>query len=684
MAKNLVIVESPTKAKTIGKFLGRNYKIMASIGHLRDLPKSKFGVDIKNDFEPQYIKVVGKAKIINEIKKEAQKVDNVYLASDPDREGEAIAWHLSYLLDLDINEKNRVVFREITKESVKNALKNPRKIDMNLVDAQQARRILDRIVGYQLSPVLWKKVKSGLSAGRVQSVALKLIVDRENEIKKFISEEYWTIEFASKINNINFSSEYIGDLISNKLKEVKLSSEKEADKIIYDLSDNYIVLDKQVSERKRKPYEPFTTSTLQQEASKKLYFTTSKTMSLAQQLYEGINIGNSAVGLITYMRTDSTRLSDSIIDESIKFIKENYGKNYASKGRRYNNKKTNSQDAHEAVRVSSIYRVPSDIRQYLSDDQYKLYRLIWERTLQSQMAESKYLSTRYDFENNGHIFRTNGSVTTFDGFTKVWKINDKSIELPNLEKGQEITIDSINKNQHFTKPKSRFTEASLVKELERNGIGRPSTYASIIKSLLNRHYVEFENKNLFPTEIGFNVIDLLLQYFKDIINEDFTADMESKLDKIEDDSENWKDILRKFYNEFEPKLSKAMLDKQDYKIKDEPTGEICPECGGKLLYKKGKNGKFIGCENFPNCKYTKNIIKSLEVKCPKCSGKIIEKVSKRGKIFYGCENFPNCDWASWDKPTGEICSECGDLIIHRKNRNEDTVICHNEDCKSNK
>lgn len=685
MAKNLIIVESPTKAKTIGKYLGSNYKIMASIGHLRDLPKSRMGVDIENNFEPEYIKVRGKATTINAIKKEAEKADNIYLASDPDREGEAIAWHLAFLLNLDLNNKNRIVFHEITKDAIKEAIKHPRKIDLSLVDAQQARRVLDRIVGYKLSPILWKKVKNGLSAGRVQSVALKLIVDREREIEAFVPEEYWSIKLFSNVNKINFEGLYQGELENNKLKMIKLNNEEEVDKIISKLSyDKFKIYDKIVQEKYRNPYAPFTTSTLQQEASKRLYFSTSKTMSVAQQLYEGINIGEGNEGLISYMRTDSTRLSKSIVEDACKFIKENYGKEYASKGNSYSKIKTNAQDAHEAVRVSSIYRTPDSIRKYLTDDQFKLYRLIWERTVASQMQASKYLSTRYDIINNEQIFRANGSIVVFDGFTKVWNINDQSIELPDMDIGFEFSSEKIEKNQHFTKPRARFTEASLVKELEKNGIGRPSTYSSIIKSLLSRQYVNFDNKSLYPTKVGFNVIDLLLEYFDNIIDEDFTAKMETELDEIEELNTDWKKLLNSFYKEFEPKLKEAQKSSDEFKIKDKPTGEKCPECGKNLLYKKGRNGDFIGCENFPECKFTKSIIKKTGVICPNCSGNIIEKVSKRGKIFFGCENYPKCEYSVWDKPTGEKCPECGNLIVHKKTRKIDLIMCSNTECKTNR
>lgn len=685
MAKNLVIVESPTKAKTLSKFLGRNYKVMASIGHLRDLPKSKFGVDIEDNFEPQYINVRGKAKIINEIKKEASKAENVFLASDPDREGEAIAWHLAYLLDLSLSDKNRVVFNEITKEAVLDAMKHPRKIDLNLVDAQQARRVLDRIVGYELSPILWKKVKSGLSAGRVQSVALKLIIDREKEIKDFIPKEYWSIIMDAKVDKQDFSAAYYGKYAKDKLEEVKISNEKEADTIINSLGKEYEVIDKNVSKRKRNPYQPFTTSTLQQEAAKRLYFTTSKTMSVAQQLYEGINVGSGSVGLITYMRTDSTRLSSSIIGESLAYIKENFGAKYASSGRSYSKKKSNSQDAHEAVRVSSINRTPQSIEKYLTKDQFKLYRLIWERTLQSQMKASEYLSTRYDIKNADHIFRANGSIIVFDGFTKVWSINDQTIELPDMEIGDKFSHEKIEKNQHFTKPKARYTEASLVKELEKNGIGRPSTYSSIIRSLLSRNYVNFEQKSLLPTEVGFKVNDLLQEYFEEVINKKFTADLENKLDSIEEDEIEWKVLISQFYDKFKPNLDNALkANKDEFAIKDKAINEKCPLCGHELLEKSGRNGKFIGCSNFPECKYTRSIVKSLGIKCPKDGGDIVEKVSKRGKVFYGCSNYPKCDWASWDKPTGEICDKCGDLMVHRKNRNTDAILCNNPDCETNK
>lgn len=684
MGKDLIIVESPTKAKTIGRFLGSKYKIMASIGHLRDLPKSKMGVEIDNDFEPQYINVRGKAKTINEIKKAAKDADNIYLASDPDREGEAIAWHLAYLLGLDLEDKNRVVFNEITKDAVKEAIYKPRKIDQSLVDAQQARRVMDRIVGYELSPILWKKVKSGLSAGRVQSVALKLIVDREEEINKFIPEEYWSIEAFSKQDKIDFELRYFGRFVEGKLKAKKLPKEKDADDILKNIDkDSFKVIDKSTSKKSRKPNKPFTTSTLQQEASKRLNFSTSKTMSIAQQLYEGISIGKEGTqGLISYMRTDSTRLSDTIVKQALDFINKEYGKEYAGPGNNYSAKGNNTQDAHEAVRVSSINRTPYSIRDYLTDDQFKLYRLIWQRTVASQMTNSQFMATRYDFDNNGEIFKASGSVMIFDGYTKVMPTQDTSIILPDLAIGQTIKANDIQKTQHFTKPKPRYTEASLVKKLEENGIGRPSTYSSIIRSITSRKYVDFENKSLYPTDLGISVNNLLIEYFSSIINEQFTAKMESELDRIEADELQWKELMREFYKEFKVDLDNAKQSAEKVEIKLEKTGEKCPECGKDLIYRDGRNGKFIGCSGFPECKFTKAIIKDTGVKCPKCGGKIVEKISKRGKVFYGCNNFPKCDYATWDKPTGETCPKCGDLMVHRKNRHMDKIICNNEECEN--
>lgn len=678
MAKNLVIVESPTKAKSITRMLGSNYKVRATYGHLRDLPKSKLGVDIEDDFEPKYIKVRGKAKTINALKKEAESVDKVYLATDPDREGEAISWHLQYLLGLDKNELNRVEFHEITKNNVKNAIKNPRKIDQNLVDSQQARRIMDRIVGYEISPILWKRVKSGLSAGRVQSVALKLIVDKQREIDSFVPEEYWTITAKHKESKIEFESEFYG----SKSKKMKISNENGAEKILNRIDKNkFEVFDIQKTKKKRKPQKPYTTSTLQQDASNKLGFSTKYTMSLAQQLFEGIDLGDKGrVGLITYMRTDATRLSNEIIGESLSYIKEKFGEKYASKGNSYSKKSKTSQDAHEAIRPTSIYNDPISVKEYLTDQQYKLYKLIWTRVVASQMTDYEYLSTSISFDSNGVIFKTNGKITLFDGFMKVSNAKENENILPDLKKGDIIKALDIKKDQHFTKPSANYTEASLVKTLEEYGIGRPSTYSSTIASIISRNYVEFEQRKILPTKLGIRVNDFLQESFDDIINVEFTAKMEDELDKIAQDEVYWKDVLKSFYEGFEKDLKQVSKDRTDYKVKDKVLDEKCPKCGHPLAEKHGRNGKFIGCTNFPECDFTKSIIKTTGVKCPECeNGEIIEKVSKKGKRFYGCSNFPKCDYATWDPPTGEKCPKCGDLLVHKKNRSTDEIKCNSCD-----
>ena len=678
MAKNLVIVESPTKAKSITKMLGSNYKVRATYGHLRDLPKSKLGVDIEDNFEPKYIKVRGKAKTINALKKEAGSVEKVYLATDPDREGEAISWHLQYLLDLDDNDLNRVEFHEITKNNVKNAIKNPRKIDQNLVDSQQARRIMDRIVGYEISPILWKRVKSGLSAGRVQSVALKLIVDKQKEIDSFVPEEYWTITAKHKESKIEFDSEFYG----TKSKKMKISNENGAEKILNRIDkDKFEVVDIQKTKKKRKAQKPYTTSTLQQDASNKLGFSTKYTMSLAQQLFEGIDLGQKGrVGLITYMRTDATRLSNEIIGESLSYIKEKFGQKYASKGNSYSKKAKTSQDAHEAIRPTSIYNDPISVKEYLTDQQYKLYKLIWTRVVASQMTDYEYLSTSISFDSNGVIFKTNGKITLFDGFMKVSNAKENENILPDLKNGDIIKAIDVKKDQHFTKPPANYTEASLVKTLEEYGIGRPSTYSSTIASIISRNYVEFEQRKIIPTKLGIRVNDFLQESFDDIINVEFTAKMEDELDKIAQDEVYWKDVLKSFYEGFEKDIKKVSKDRTDYKVKDKILDEKCPKCGHPLAEKHGRNGKFIGCTNFPDCDFTKSIIKTTGVKCPECKdGEIIEKVSKRGKRFYGCSNFPKCDYATWDPPTGEKCPKCGDLLVHKKNRSTDEIKCNSCD-----
>ncbi len=683
MADNLVIVESPTKAKTISKMLGSKYKVVATVGHLRDLPKSKLGVDIENDFEPQYINVRGRAPKINELKKQAKDAKKVYLATDPDREGEAISWHLAYLLNLDINEANRVEFSEITKDFVKKSIKNPRKIDMQLVNAQQARRVLDRIVGYKLSPLLWKKIKNGLSAGRVQSVALKLICDREEEIRNFVPEEYWSIDAFFNKNKIDFKSAYYGELVNGKeVRTKKIPDQKAAKEIVDSIDKNkFEVIDVNKRTRKKNPFMPFTTSTLQQEANKRLNFSTSKTMSVAQQLYEGVYIGSEGtVGLISYMRTDSTRLSGAIVGEAKNYIIENFGIEYSNGGRTFDKKKAGSQDAHEAVRPSSVNRDPDSLRKFLSKDQLALYEMIWNRTVASQMKQAVYEVTTVKFKSNDKLFRTSGNIMKFDGFMKVWLTSEKQSELPELEVGEVLKSKKIDQNQHFTKSKPRYTEASLVKALEEDGIGRPSTYSAIIKNLLTRMYVELDNKQFMPTQIGENVNALLAKHFSEIVNEEFTANMEKDLDNIADDKTEWKTLIGDFYEGFEKLLDKAMKDAEDYKIEDVVLDEKCPECGKNLVEKTGRNGKFIGCSGFPDCKYTKSIIIGTGVNCPKCGHELVEKVSKRGKLFYGCSNYPSCDYASWNKPTGEKCPKCNDLLTRKKNRHGDFIVCNNPNC----
>ncbi|WP_053943299.1 type I DNA topoisomerase [Kallipyga gabonensis] len=680
MTKKLVIVESPTKTKTISRILGKDYEVLASKGHLRDLPKSQFGVDIENNFEPKYINVRGKGSTINALKKAKKNANITYLATDPDREGEAISWHLAHILGMDPKAENRVSFQEITPSGVKEGIDHPRTIDMDLVDSQQGRRIMDRIVGYEISPILWKKVKSGLSAGRVQSVAVKIIVDREREIENFKPREYWTLHATHNKNKINFESQFQGLESGNKVKKVDLSTEQEAQALINQLGADFTVKSVEKKTRRKRPYPPFTTSTLQQEASRRLNFSTSKTMMVAQQLYEGLSTGHGEVGLITYMRTDSTRLSKEFTSAAKTYIIDRYGKTYATQGISYAAKKANQQDAHEAVRPTDVSRDPQSIRSYLTNDQFRLYDLIWRRALASQMKSASYKATSVDLVNSGAIFRVNGVEPNFDGFQKVWPVQEKSLILPEITQGENLKAIKLDKRQHFTQPPARYSEASLVQTLEKNGIGRPSTYAQVIKSIQKRLYVKLEDKRFQPTELGRKVNDFMEENFEKIIDINFTAQMEDRLDQVADGELDWQKMVGDFYAVFEKNLAKAKEDDRSYRIQDEPTGEKCPECGHDLVYKHGRNGKFIGCSHFPDCTFTKSIVKKIGVKCPKDGGEIIEKVSKRGKVFYGCQNYPKCDYATWDKPTGETCPKCGDLLVHRKNRREDVVICANEDC----
>ncbi len=676
--KTLVIVESPSKAKTIGKYLGSKYRVVASVGHVRDLPKSKLGIDIDNDFDPQYISIRGKGDLIKELKKEAKKAEKIYLATDPDREGEAISWHLAFLLGIDPADSCRIEFNEITKSKIKEAIKTPRAIDRNLVDAQQARRVLDRLVGYQISPLLWRKVRRGLSAGRVQSAALKIICDREREIKAFVPEEYWTI-LATFVKNGTFTAK----LTHKDGKKVVIKNKEENDAILDELGKNkYIIEDIQNKKRMRKPYAPFTTSSLQQDAANKLNFNTRKTMMIAQQLYEGIDVGkNGTMGLITYLRTDSMRISAEAKGAALSFIENNFGKEYTANNF-FGRKKKDIQDAHEAIRPSDVTLVPEDIKSYLSQDQFKLYRLIWIRFVASQMSAARYDSVQVDVVNGKYNFRAGGSRRTFDGYQKVYGVSDDDRDnmLPHLEKGQEVDLEDIKGEQNFTQPPARFTEASLVKELEERNIGRPSTYAPIVGTLTDRKYVKREKKTLLPTELGFHVIGLLEEYFKDIVDAGFTASMEDKLDGVEAEGAEWKNIIREFYDPFRKDLEKADAAIEKVRIEDKPTGEMCELCGKPMVIKAGRYGDFIACSGYPECKNTKPIVKTIGVKCPKCGKDIVKKKSKRGRVFYGCSGYPNCDMSYWYKPVNKTCPVCGALLVEKKTKDGKHLVCSESEC----
>lgn len=684
--KKLVIVESPAKAKTIGKILGRTYKVLASVGHVRDLPKSTLGIDIEDNFEPKYINIRGKGPIINELRKEAKKAEKIYLATDPDREGEAISWHLAYILKIDPTDKVRVEFNEITKESVKNAIKNPRTLDLTLVDAQQARRILDRIVGYKISPLLWKKIRKGLSAGRVQSIATKLICDREEEIDEFTPEEYWSIVALLEKGKEDFEAKFIGELVDDKENKIELKTKKDVDKIIKDLDkDKFLVNNVKKGKRKRNPYSPYTTSTMQQDASRRLGFTTRKTMSIAQQLYEGIDIGKEGiVGLITYMRTDSTRISDSAVALSKDYIIERIGEEFSNGGKTYSGKKKKgSQDAHEAIRPTGVLRTPKDIKSFLSNDQFKLYNLIWNRFTASQMSPARYETISVDIINNNYIFKGNGSKLIFDGFLRVYANidnKDKDMSIPNLEKGDKLNLKDINENQHFTQGPPRFTEASLIKTMEELGIGRPSTYAPTIGTILARNYVVLDNKAFIPTELGILVNDLLTEYFDLIINEKFTAELENKLDEVEEGKYPWKQIVSDFYKDFNKELIKAEEEIDKIEIKDEVTDVICEKCGKNLVIKTGRYGKFMACPGYPECKNTKPIIETIGVNCPKCEGEIIKRKSKKGRVFYGCSKYPECDFVSWDEPVNEKCPKCNKYMVIKRSKKGTIIKCSDKEC----
>ncbi|AGA24091.1 DNA topoisomerase I [Bacillus subtilis subsp. subtilis str. BSP1] len=680
MSDYLVIVESPAKAKTIERYLGKKYKVKASMGHVRDLPKSQMGVDIEQNFEPKYITIRGKGPVLKELKTAAKKAKKVYLAADPDREGEAIAWHLAHSLDLDLNSDCRVVFNEITKDAIKESFKHPRMINMDLVDAQQARRILDRLVGYKISPILWKKVKKGLSAGRVQSVALRLIIDREKEINDFKPEEYWTIDGTFLKGQETFEASFFG----KNGKKLPLNSEADVKEILSQLKGNQYTVEKVTKkERKRNPALPFTTSTLQQEAARKLNFRAKKTMMIAQQLYEGIDLGREGtVGLITYMRTDSTRISNTAVDEAAAFIDQTYGKEFLGGKRKPAKKNENAQDAHEAIRPTSVLRKPSELKAVLGRDQMRLYKLIWERFVASQMAPAVLDTMSVDLTNNGLTFRANGSKVKFSGFMKVYvegkddQMEEKDRMLPDLQEGDTVLSKDIEPEQHFTQPPPRYTEARLVKTLEERGIGRPSTYAPTLDTIQRRGYVALDNKRFVPTELGQIVLDLIMEFFPEIINVEFTAKMERDLDHVEEGNTEWVKIIDNFYTDFEKRVKKAESEMKEVEIEPEYAGEDCELCSSPMVYKMGRYGKFLACSNFPDCRNTKPIVKQIGVKCPSCGeGNIVERKSKKKRVFYGCDRYPDCEFVSWDKPIERKCPKCGKMLVEKKLKKGIQVQC---------
>ncbi|MEH7222547.1 type I DNA topoisomerase [Bacillus sp. JJ1566] len=680
MSDYLVIVESPAKAKTIERYLGKKYKVKASMGHVRDLPRSQMGVDAKNHFEVKYITIRGKGPVLKELKTAAKKAKKVYLAADPDREGEAIAWHLAHSLNVDINSDCRVVFNEITKDAIKESFKHPRPINQDLVDAQQARRVLDRLVGYNISPILWKKVKKGLSAGRVQSVAVRLIIDREKEIQNFEPEEYWSI----KADFLKGTDQFEGQFYGVNGKKVELTNESEVKDILSTVEGNsFTITSVTKKERKRNPAPPFITSSLQQEAARKLNFRAKKTMMLAQQLYEGIDLGKEGtVGLITYMRTDSTRISDTAIAEGSQYIEQTFGKQFLTDSKRKEKKGANTQDAHEGIRPTSVFREPNSVKQYLGRDQLRLYKLIWERFVASQMASAIMDTMSVDLKNGDVVFRATGSKVKFPGFMKVYvEGNDDNVEekenmLPELKEGDQVFSKDIDPKQHFTQPPPRYTEARLVKTLEELGIGRPSTYAPTLDTIQKRGYVALDNKRFIPTELGEIVDELMLEFFPKILDVEFTAKMEQNLDEVEEGKTEWINIIDDFYKDFEKRLEIAEAEMKEVEIKDEPAGVDCENCGHPMVYKMGRYGKFMACSNFPDCRNTKPIVKEIGVPCPKCDkGNIVERKSKKKRIFYGCDQYPECDFLSWDKPLPRKCPKCENLLVEKKLKKGIQVQC---------
>ncbi|EJT5935742.1 type I DNA topoisomerase [Clostridium perfringens] len=687
MGQKLVIVESPAKAKTIEKYLGKNYVVEASMGHVRDLPKSQLGVDIENEYNPKYITIRGKGELLSKLRKLAKKSDKIYLATDPDREGEAISWHLANVLKIDENENCRIEFNEITKDAVKNSIKHPRKINCNLVDAQQARRVLDRLVGYEISPLLWRNVKWGLSAGRVQSAALKLICDREEEIKKFNPEEYWTVDVKLKKGKKSFPVK----LTTKNKKKIEIKNKEQADQIIDELKENeYIVSKIKKGTKNKNPLAPFTTSTLQQEASKKLNFMTKKTMSVAQQLYEGVEVKNfGTVGLITYMRTDSVRISKEAQEKALNFIDETYGKEYVPEEPRVYKGKKNIQDAHEAIRPTYVEITPEIAKANLSNDQYKLYALIWKRFIASQMATCILNTNSLEIKNGDYTLRASGSTIKFDGFMKVYEYisgeEEESVLLPELEENEVLKEESIEGKQHFTQPPARYSEAAFVKLLEEKGIGRPSTYVPTISTLISRKYVDREKKILIPTELGFIVNDILSNYFKQIVDTDFTAEMEVKLDNVEAGKESWTHIVDEFFTPLKEDIEKAEKEISKVIIEDKVSDVPCDKCGRLMVIKHGRFGDFLACPGYPECQNTKPIVEEVDANCPLCGGKILVKRSKKGNRFYGCSNYPECNFVSWYEPTNEKCPECGSYMVKRYSKSKGEYLqCSDKECKYEK
>lgn len=680
MAKNLVIVESPSKATTIKKFLGSTYEVIASNGHVRDLPKSQLGIDIENDFEPKYITIRGKGELLAKLRKEVKKADKVYLATDPDREGEAISWHLSKALKLDDKNAKRITFNEITKNAVKQSIKQARKIDMDLVDAQQARRVLDRMVGYQISPVLWAKVKRGLSAGRVQSVALRIIADREEQINAFIAKEYWTLSGEFKIDGEKkpLAADFYGTL----KEKMTIESKEQAEKIIEEIKKSkFEISDIKTSGRTKKSPLPFTTSTLQQEAAKTLNFATQKTMRVAQGLYEGTAIkGRGTIGLITYLRTDSTRISDEAKQSAADFIRESYGGEYLNQNEKAGKSQKKIQDAHEAIRPTYVDLTPAQVKDSLSRDQFRLYQLIWKRFVASQMSDAKYETKSVKIDSDKYRFTSASSKVVFAGYLTVYQTDEDKIDKKALskkiEKGMELGLEEVDKKQHFTQPPAHFTEASLVKTLEELGIGRPSTYAPTISTIINRHYVAKEQKNLYITELGEVVNNIMKKSFASIVDVNFTAYMEGLLDRVEDGSVKWKTVVRNFYPDLHEAVEQAQKELEQVKIEDEVTDVICEECGRNMVVKYGPHGKFLACSGFPDCRNTKPYYEKIGVMCPKCGDDIVIKKTKKGRRYYGCINNPECDFMSWQKPSEKKCPKCGGAMVEKGNK----IVCMDEQC----